>query len=68
MGDPPLLHGISVFFALRDAIASVADHRFSPRLEAPATAERVLMSVNELRERAAVSHGISPLQLEELQS
>jgi len=68
VGEPPLLHGISVFFALRDAIASVADHRFSPRLEAPATAERVLMSVNELRERAAVSHGISPLQLEELQS
>lgn len=55
VGEPPVLHGISVFHALRDAIASIADYRLSPRLDAPATAERILMSVGELRERAAAS-------------
>ncbi|MFU0504871.1 xanthine dehydrogenase molybdopterin binding subunit [Pseudaminobacter sp. NGMCC 1.201702] len=68
VGEPPLLHGISVFYALRDAIASVAGHRFSPRLDAPATSERILMSVNELRERAAAFRETSPKQLEELQT
>ncbi len=55
VGEPPFLHGISVFHAIRDAIASVADHRLSPRLDAPATAERILMSVVELRQRAAAA-------------
>jgi xanthine dehydrogenase large subunit len=52
VGEPPLLHGISVFHAIRDAIASVAGHRLSPQLDAPATAERILFSVLDLRERA----------------
>jgi xanthine dehydrogenase large subunit len=70
VGEPPLLHGISVFYALRDAIASVADHRLSPSLDAPATAERILMSVCELRERVASQREKSriPMQMEELQS
>ena len=52
VGEPPLLHGISVFHAIRDAIASVAGHRLSPQLDAPATAERILFSVLDLRQRA----------------
>jgi xanthine dehydrogenase large subunit len=31
------------------AVASVADYRISPRLDAPATPERVLMAVERLR-------------------
>jgi xanthine dehydrogenase large subunit len=42
---------ISVFHALRDAIAAVGGERQSPRLDAPATPERVLLSVEELRAR-----------------
>ncbi|MBB3182029.1 xanthine dehydrogenase molybdopterin binding subunit [Variovorax sp. Sphag1AA] len=53
IGEPPVLHGISVFHALRDAIASVADYTLSPRLDAPATAERILFSVIDLQRRAA---------------
>jgi xanthine dehydrogenase large subunit len=43
---------LSGFHAIRDAIASVADYALSPRLDAPATDERILASVDELRERA----------------
>jgi xanthine dehydrogenase large subunit len=51
VGEPPLMLAISVFHALRDAIAAVGEHRLSPRLDAPATPERVLLAVEELRGR-----------------
>jgi xanthine dehydrogenase large subunit len=51
VGEPPLMLAISVFHALRDAVAAVGDHRLSPRLDAPATPERVLLAVEELRAR-----------------
>jgi xanthine dehydrogenase large subunit len=44
---------LSVFHALRDAVASVGSHRLAPRLDAPATPERVLLAVEELRARLA---------------
>ena len=44
---------ISVFRALSDAIASIADHRHLPALDAPATPERVLASIDDLRARIA---------------
>jgi len=42
---------LSAFHALRDAIASVADYRFAPRLSAPATPERILAAIDEVRTR-----------------
>ncbi len=45
VGEPPLLLGFSVFFALRDAIASVANGQVSPPLNAPATCEAILDAV-----------------------
>jgi xanthine dehydrogenase large subunit len=53
VGEPPLMLAISVWLAIRDAIASLADHRLTPRLDAPATPERVLDAIDELRARAA---------------
>jgi xanthine dehydrogenase large subunit len=52
VGEPPFMLAISVLHALSDAIASVADHRVCPRLDAPATPERVLMAVERLRAEA----------------
>jgi xanthine dehydrogenase large subunit len=49
VGEPPLPLGLSVLHALSDAVASVADHRICPRLDAPATPERVLMAVERLK-------------------
>ncbi len=53
VGEPPLMLGISVFHAIKDAIASVCDYSLSPHLDAPATAEQVLHSIDELKERQA---------------
>ena len=37
--------GMSVWLALRDAAASVADYKVAPPLDTPATPERVLNAV-----------------------
>jgi xanthine dehydrogenase large subunit len=50
VGEPPFMLAISVLHALSDAVASVAGHRVCPRLDAPATPERVLDAVDRLRE------------------
>ena len=55
VGEPPLMLGISVFRALSDAIASLADYRLLPALNAPATPERVLLAIAELRSRQAAA-------------
>ena len=49
VGEPPLLLPFSVFFAIRDAIASVADNRINPPLRAPATPEAILDAIDALR-------------------
>jgi xanthine dehydrogenase large subunit len=48
-GEPPLLLPFSVFFAIRDAISSVAGHRMHPPLDAPATPEAILRAVEAVR-------------------
>ena len=50
VGEPPLMLGISVWCALRDAVASVGGHQSSPRLDTPATPERVLAACDYLRQ------------------
>ena len=54
VGEPPLMLGIAVFQALRDAIAACGDGWTVPRLDAPATAERVLTAIEMLRAGVAV--------------
>ena len=49
VGEPPFMLGISVLEAISMAVASVADYRECPRLDTPATPERVLMAVERLR-------------------
>ena len=43
------------------AVASVADYRECPRLDAPATPERVLMAVERLKEGAPIMTGHAAL-------
>lgn len=45
VGEPPFMLGISAWSAIRDAIASLADYRFSPPMNTPATPECVLKAV-----------------------
>lgn len=49
VGEPPFMLGISVLEALSMAAASVANYRECPRLDVPATPERVLMAVARLQ-------------------
>lgn len=53
VGEPPLMLAISVLHALSDAVASVGGHRICPRLDAPATPERVLAAVERVRAEAS---------------
>jgi xanthine dehydrogenase large subunit len=53
-GEPPLLLPFSVFFAIRDAIASVADYRINPPLDAPATGESILKAIEAVRSPVVV--------------
>jgi xanthine dehydrogenase large subunit len=50
-GEPPLMLAMSVFYAIKDAIASVGKYKTIPILDAPATPEKILMSLNELKNR-----------------
>ena len=49
VGEPPFMLAISVFEAISMAVASVADYRDCPRLDAPATPERVLLAIERLK-------------------
>jgi len=53
VGEPPFMLPISVLEALGMAVASIADYSVCPRLDAPATPERVLMAVEGLKAMAA---------------
>lgn len=52
VGEPPFMHGISVLMALSDAVAACGDGALYPDLQAPATAERILMAVRRQRGQA----------------
>ena len=51
VGEPPLMLSMSVFFAIKDAIASVGNYAFYPNLDAPATPEKILMSIDKLKRK-----------------
>lgn len=55
VGEPPLMLAISVWCALRDAVCSLTDYRYSPPLDAPATPERVLRAVTASQQWVADS-------------
>ena len=49
-GEPPLMLAMSVFFAIKDAISSISGYQISPELDAPATAEKILLAINKITE------------------
>ena len=51
-GEPPLMLGLSAFFALRDAVSASADHQRVVHLDAPATPERILLACEQARAAA----------------
>ncbi len=47
-----MMLAISAFSALTDAVASVGGHKVMPDLDAPATPERILAAVQDVRRRS----------------
>jgi xanthine dehydrogenase large subunit len=56
VGEPPLMLAMSVFHALRDAVAAAAGDEAALRLMAPATPEAVLRSLGGLDCHEAAAH------------
>jgi xanthine dehydrogenase large subunit len=52
-GEPPLMLGLSSFFALKDAVAASANHQTVVRMDAPATPERILLACEKAKADAA---------------
>ncbi|WP_394249955.1 xanthine dehydrogenase molybdopterin binding subunit [Vibrio profundi] len=57
VGEPPFMLGMSVWSALKDAISYVAVDGAIPKLNTPATPERVLMAIQEVTEGELASTG-----------
>jgi xanthine dehydrogenase large subunit len=53
VGEPPLMLAVSVWLAIRDAVASCGKPGLSPQLKSPATPEHILEAIDELRARSA---------------
>ena len=52
VGEPPFMLGIAAWCAIKDAVASLADYRVQPKIDAPATPERVLWGCEQMRQAA----------------
>ncbi len=57
VGEPPLMLGISVWSAIRDAIGAIANHTLFPHLNAPATPEEILRCITALKAEASSKEG-----------
>jgi len=56
-GEPPLMLAMSVFFAIKDAVASIGNYQIAPELNAPATPERILISINKIKNKIKNQNG-----------
>ncbi|CAD5110513.1 xanthine dehydrogenase molybdopterin binding subunit [Zestomonas carbonaria] len=55
VGEPPFMLGIAPWCAIKDAVASLADYKVQPQIDAPATPERVLWGVEQMRKLKQVT-------------
>jgi xanthine dehydrogenase molybdopterin binding subunit len=51
VGEPPLMLAFSVWLAIKDAVSAVGNHLFEPSFSLPATAEVVLLSIEEIKKK-----------------
>lgn len=49
VGEPPFVHGVAVLQAMSDALASLNAYKTCPQLDAPATPEQILRTVERMR-------------------
>ena len=51
VGEPPLMLAFSVWLAIKDAVSAVGNHKYEPSFSLPATAEVVLLSIEEIKRK-----------------
>ncbi|NTW26517.1 MAG: molybdopterin-dependent oxidoreductase, partial [Lentimicrobium sp.] len=51
VGEPPFMLAFSVWLAIKNAISAVGNHEFEPDFSLPATAEVVLLSIEEIKKK-----------------
>lgn len=49
VGEPPFVHGLSVWLALKDAVSSVGNHEIEPEFKIPATHEYIAMVCESIK-------------------
>ena len=49
VGEPPFVHGLSVWLAIKDAISAVTDHKIEPELAIPATHEAIVICMERMK-------------------
>jgi len=64
VGEPPFMLGIAAWCALKDAVASLGDYKVQPQIDAPATPERVLWGVEQMRKLKAAAKVASAAEVE----
>ncbi len=64
VGEPPFMLGIAVWCAIKDAVASLADYRVQPQIDAPATPERVLWGVEQLKKLQQPTKAAAAVEIE----
>ena len=64
VGEPPFMLGIAVWCAIKDAVASLADYRVQPNIDAPATPERVLWGVEQLKKLQQPAKAAAAVEIE----
>lgn len=58
VGEPPFMLAIAAWCAIKDAVASIADYRVQPDIDAPATPERVLWGVQQMKQALKVNNPV----------
>jgi xanthine dehydrogenase large subunit len=51
IGEPPFMLALSVWLAIKDAIAAVGNNKIEPEFSLPATGEVILLSIENLKEK-----------------
>lgn len=64
VGEPPFMLGIAVWCAIKDAVASLADYRVQPQIDAPATPERVLWGVEQMKKLQQTAKSTAAAEVE----
>ena len=64
VGEPPFMLGIAVWCAIKDAVASLADYKVQPNIDAPATPERVLWGVEQLKKLQQPAKAAAAVEIE----